>query len=377
MSNEQDLAFPEIEYRRRVDAVRCKMAERGVDLLLVDAMEHVTYLFGYTPPAQVYQVGIIPMAADPVMIVRGLDEPTYVEQSWVTDYVPFADWEDGLDVLGATLKARGWVGKTIGVELDSNFLTVERYEKTKAVLPEARFIDFSGVVREVRLIKSDVEIALLRKTAKIADAALLAAVEAAGEGVAEREVAAALYSAALKLGADNGRTALIASGRRSDKLHGALGLQTLAKGDMLHIESIPACRTYGVRLMRSSIIGEPPREIAAAARQLIEIQDEQYSAMRPGVIASDVDKILREKVLRAGLRERYTNTTGYTLGIIASPKTSDFTRTFMPHSNWVLEAGMVFHMYCFAKGMAFSDTMLVTQGGAERLTKVDRRLFVR
>jgi Xaa-Pro dipeptidase len=34
-------------------------------------------------------------------------------------------------------------------------------------------------------------------------------------------------------------------------------------------------------------------------------------------------------------------------------------------------------MYTGARGMAFSDTVLVTEGGAERLTRLERRLYAR
>jgi Xaa-Pro dipeptidase len=102
--------------------------------------------------------------------------------------------------------------------------------------------------------------------------------------------------------------------------------------------------------------------------------------MKPGVLAQDVDRICREGVLRAGLRESYDNVTGYTLGYYGAthpPRTSDFTRAFLPTADWVLEPGMVFHMYTGAGGMSFSETVLVTDGGAERLTRLERRLFER
>ena len=38
---------------------------------------------------------------------------------------------------------------------------------------------------------------------------------------------------------------------------------------------------------------------------------------------------------------------------------------------------MVFHMYLGASGMTFSETVLVTESGAERLTRLERRLFTR
>jgi Xaa-Pro dipeptidase len=102
--------------------------------------------------------------------------------------------------------------------------------------------------------------------------------------------------------------------------------------------------------------------------------------MKPGAVARDVDRVCRARVLDAGLRESYDNFTGYTLGYYGAthpPRTSDFTRAFVPTAGWVLESGMVFHMYTGARGMAFSETVLVTESGAERLTRLERRLFVR
>jgi len=70
--------------------------------------------------------------------------------------------------------------------------------------------------------------------------------------------------------------------------------------------------------------------------------------------------------------------TGYTLGYYfeQAPRTSDFTRYFTPAADWRLEAGMVFHMYTCAAGLAFSETVLVTDGGGERLTRMPRKLYV-
>ncbi|WAH62037.1 M24 family metallopeptidase (plasmid) [Pseudomonas silvicola] len=52
------------------------------------------------------------------------------------------------------------------------------------------------------------------------------------------------------------------------------------------------------------------------------IQDEQFRAMKPGVSAREVDAIVREGLLRNGLRTDYPNITGYALGL--------YTRTPRP-----------------------------------------------
>jgi len=158
-----------------------------------------------------------------------------------------------------------------------------------------------------------------------------------------------------------------------------LGDHRLQRGDILHMELVPQVRGYSARIMRPTVIGAPSANQADAARRLVEIQDRQLAAMKPGAVAGEVDRICRDGVLAAKLEDRYENATGYTLGYYApwSPRTSDFTRLFIPTASWVLEGGMVFHMYVSAAGLSFSETVLVTEGGAERLTQSERVLFVR
>ena len=59
-----------------------------------------------------------------------------------------------------------------------------------------------------------------------------------------------------------------------------------------------------------------------------------------------------------------------------TPRTCDFTRIFTPVADWPLEAGMVFHVYASAGGTAISETVLVGEHGAERLTQAPRGLIV-
>lgn len=377
LSAPSDAMFPLSEYKDRIEKTRRKMAELNADVLLIDCVEHMVYLFGYAPPAAIYQVVLLPLDGEPVAIVRGLDASMFAEQSWVRDVIHFGDHEQPIAIMSAEVTRRGWSRASIAIELDSHFLPAGRFMQLQSALPEVDFVDFSGVLWELRLIKSEREIAMMREVSHIADAGMMAAIDSAAEGVSERRCAAALYAAVIERGADSMRSALISAGARSDSLHGRLGNHILQRGDVLHVESIPLYRGYGARLMRSSVIGEPPSDLARAAETMLAAQDAQYAAMRPGAKASDVDGVLRQRILDAGLRTTYENFTGYTLGFIGLPKTSDFTRAFLASSDWLLEEGMVFHMYTYAAGIAFSDTILVTQTGSERLTKTERKLFVR
>ena len=363
------------EYERRARSVVAEMQRRAVDVIVIDEVEHLAYLFGYSPTAVTYQTCCLTASGDAFAIVRELDEPTFLEQSWVRDYVTFADWENPIAFLVDQLDQRGWSRGRIGQELDSHYLLVGYHTEILQRMPDVDFRDFSKVLWEQRLVKSSEEIALLQTAARVADAGILAGARTARVGATERDVAAAVSSAAFLAGADNTRIALLAAGTRSGNLHGRLGDGVLASGELLHLELVPHVAGYSARIMRPVGVGGVAPSTKHAADELIEIQDLQIAAMIPGASAAEVDAIARTGVIESGLRDRYPNTTGYTLGLVGIPRTTDVTRSFLPNADWELEENMTFHMYVAIAGMAFSETVQVAPGGGVRLTRAPRRLL--
>ncbi|WP_413990782.1 M24 family metallopeptidase [Labrys okinawensis] len=366
--------FPVEEYNSRLAALRRIMAERRIDLLIVDQLEHRAYFSGYWSTAAMYQALLIPLDQEPVAVIRGLDTPTFNKASRFSDYVPFADNENPIKVLAETIKARGFGKSMIGIEQDSHFLTINRLLELKGLLADVQFVDFSHIMWEMRLVKSPLELACLEVAANICDRAAAAAFDVARAGVDEREVFSAMTGEAWRNGADNAQVAVISAGP-STSFHASLSGRVLEQGDVVFVEPVPHFRGYTARIMRSKLIGEPTGEQLRVSEQMIKIQDDQIEAMKAGITAKDVDRILREGMVAAGLRDNYTNITGYTLGLKCPPRTSDFTRVFLPESDWILEENQVFHMYTSASGIPISETVVVTPKGGKRLTKLERKLF--
>ena len=372
------LPFPRAEYDARIRAVRAVMTARGADLLLVDESEHVAYLTGYGPRGTLHQVVLVPLDGDPLMVVREADEGTFLDSAWFSRFVSYADDDDTARVVADAVHGMGAHRARVAVELDSHFMPVGRFERLRAALPDATFVDFSRVLWEQRLVKSQAEIACHRLAAAAADSAMARVLTSVREGVSERVAAIAVYDAILEHGADNSYSAIVTSGPRAEAMHGNLTDRVLSAGDTLHTELLPQVRGYTSRLMRTTIVGAPTERQRDTAARLISIQDRQLAALRPGADPAAIDALCRREVLAAGLRASYRNVTGYSVGynpMVAVPRTSDFTRTFTPSAAWELKVGMVFHMYVWAAGMAFSETMLITVGGAERLGASKRELY--
>ena len=365
------------EMAMRVAALRARMVEHGIDLALFDEMEALFWLAGYANSENRWRACLVPLAGEPFFIIRALDATPLRESTWLSDIVAYRDWDDPITVLAQATAARGFANGTIGTDHYSYCMPVARFARLREALPRARFVDIGRIVWELRLIKSPAEIALLRRAAAIADTAVVASLALCKPGGSQRDVAAAAIASYLANGADPGPAGPITAGRGWDFMHRRLREEPLAAGDVVHIELAPRFRGYSARIMRCAVCGGASDEQRAMAERICALQDAQIAAMHPGAPARDVDALLRRPMLHDKLRPSFDNISGYTLGYYhpASPHTSDFTRCFHPAAEWRLEAGMVCHMYASAQGLSFSETVLVTPDGPERLTRTPRILF--
>ena len=376
-SGAKRLAFPAEEYARRRAALTAQARARDLDLVLLDEAEQLAYIVGFGVSASLYRAALIPPEAAPVYLLRALDAELAAERSWVERIVGFLDWEDPIEALAGLIREGGWQSGRIGLDLTSSVLSVARQRQLAALLPEATLVDIAGLLPDLRSIKSTAEQNRLRRAAGIADAAMAAIVDAATEAVSPREMARVAADVFLARGADSGRVGPVAIGSGEGFLHSDTTDEQIGTGDILHAELVPSVEGYSARLMRPTVIGPPSAAQAETAADLIALQDQQLAAMVPGAAARDVDGILRRGLLDGGLRETLPHITGYTLGFYhrATVRSSDFSFIFHPQADWRLAEGMAFHMYVAARGLAFSETVLVTAEGAERLTLTERRLF--
>jgi Xaa-Pro dipeptidase len=369
--------FTTEEFAARVERLRGRMRSAGVEVALFDEIEAMTWLTGYGNSENRWRCVGIPLEGEPFFLIRALDATPCRQRSWIADVPTFRDWEDPMPVLRDALARRGLERARIGLDYNSYCMPLARFARMQAALPNASFVDLGDIIWQLRLIKSPVEIALLRRTAAIADEALRRAAAVCRAGTSQREAARIAVNAFVELGADPGPPGPITAGRGWDFLHGHLEDAALSDGDIVHIELTPRIAGYSARTMRCVAVGEPAPTLIDAGKRLAEIQDRQIAAMHPGAVARDVDAILRLGVLQAGLRDSYDNISGYTLGLYAAagPRTSDFTRIFHPEADWLIEPYMVFHMYASAGGASLSETVLVTETGPELLTALPREVL--
>lgn len=369
--------FSRAEFDRRVALAREAMVHAGADLLLVDSGELLAWLTGYTVSETLYRAAFLPRQGDAWFCLRGLDEVPCREKSWITDVVGFDDRQEPQAAVAASIRDHGFGSARIGLDTHSTSMSAATFMRFTQLLPEAQFVPMPGLSDSLRWVKSAAEIEVLRQAAAIADAAMLEIAERAGEGMTTREAAAIAASAFIREGADTGEVGPVVKATGAHEfLHGVFKTETILSGDILHVELIPRVANYSARMMRPIMVGAVPEKLKAIAAKLVMLQDQQIAAMKSGAVARDVDAIMRDGALAAGLRPHYQNATAYTLGLYTrTTRSSDFSRVFLPSANWALEERMVFHVYATAHGLGFSETVVVGADGGERLTKSPRQIL--
>ena len=381
---ELDLVFTEREYEERLRGVRARMAEKEVDTLLVHIPENICYLTGLRSCGYyMYQCLVVPLAGECFLVMRLL-ESTNVEggQSWVRDFIAYRDFADPLVMLRDELRSRGLLQGRIGIEMDSWFLTPQRYKQLEELLsPHADVVDASMTVELGRLIKSPQEIEYIEAGSRAACAGMKAALDTITSGRTEDDVARAVHDAAIAAGSEwMSISPFVTAGARSGICHTTWDGNVIGAGDVVLLEISGAKKRYSGAIMRSASVGEPSAQVRAAADASLGALNAAIAAMRPGVRATDVDAACRGAMDDAGFGRFFMNRTGYSLGISFPPDWGEgHIMSLRAGEERVLEPGMVFHLVPVilmvgVGGIAFSETVQVTEDGVRVLGDIPREL---
>ncbi|MBU5626825.1 Xaa-Pro peptidase family protein [Oscillibacter sp. MSJ-2] len=376
----QTYEFPIEEYRARLEKVQAEMANNNLPALLLHQPENIRYVSGFfTTGIFSYHALLIPAEGEPVLIIRDMEEGAMRNTAWVSQRTAYADDKNpvpaSIAAAACAVEQLGLSESVIGVDLHSWFLTPERLNELKRQLPKVTFVEEPKIVDLLRVIKSPNEIAVIRRAAAAVCAGMRGAIAAVQDGITERELATATYASLIKGGSESPVDGVIISGERTVELHGRFTDRVVQPGDPVYFELTGSVSWYVARTMRTVINGKPTDAQRRLADTIYSIQDAGIEKMQVGANAGEVDRIFREGMIRSGAKESYTNRTAYSIGLTYRPSAGEFIRELVPGSDWTFQPGMVFHVLTMAQGLGFSETILITENGPERLTDIERKLF--
>jgi Xaa-Pro dipeptidase len=305
------------------------------------------------------------------------------------DHVGYGDDEDAGHAAVAALRRLGIGDGRVGVDRSSMFLPAGVWEEMEQGLPSVEWVDTSrspsdverfrtGLVDEVRLVKSEAELGYIRRAAAISDRAVMAGLDAAAVGVNEKEVAAAVYGEMIRSGSDYpGFVPLIRSSETLMQEHSTWRDRSLQHGEKLFLELSGATARYHAPLTRMAYVDAAPREAERAQTLALDAFDAVVAALRPGVETGVVYEAWQQVVDgglgHSRLRRHHC---GYSVGIGFPPSWvgSSTVLGIRREGRVRIAAGMTFHVLSWITdpnlGDHFvSDTVAVFEDGADVLTR--------
>jgi len=308
--------MPKQEWENRISKARKLMAQNGLDAILILNREDSLYFFGRTKPYKhVFPfLGIIPREGPTTIISENeyadlLDWEGYANRN--IGYrgqipAPFEKAPDPIKAMAEAVEELGLANKTIGMEYGPFMwwegFTMNEWEQFKKLLPKAKFVDATNLIWEMRMIKSDWEIGIMRHLLRATAKGYLHICNNAGPGKNERQ----LFYEAMKIWMDEGiidsldyHLNVIGAGGRigpsSPKnargkyltLH-SFRDRALEKGDYVLLDGGPTYKGYSVDIQRMIYIGDPGQGIRRLGELALRGQQAVEDILKPGITANDI-----------------------------------------------------------------------------------------
>ena len=365
--------FPEAEFAARVARAQAMMARHGLAALLLTTEPEVRYFTGYITrfwesPTRPWFV-VLPASGKPIAVIPAIGAPV-MARTWVED---IRTWrapdleDDGVSLLADTLRdvaGDGPVGVPMGHETHVR-MPLEDYARLGA---SVRLVPDHGIMRALRMVKSEAEIDKIRTACAVAGRAFDRVGDIAVPGVPLSQVFRRFQMLCLEEGAD--WVPYLAGGAGPlgyDDVISPASDAPLEKGDVLMLDTGLMVDGYFCDYDRNFGIGSVDARCLAGHRRLIEAVEAALAVARPGATAADLFHAM-DKVLTGGAGGSEAGRYGHGLGMQLTEWPS-----LIPDDHTVLEPGMVLTLepgVDIADGqiLVHEENIVIREGAPEKLS---------
>lgn len=320
--------FPAEEFDRRREAAVRALAERGLAGILLFKQESMYYLTGYDTFGFCFFQGLW-LGADGrfTLLTRAPDLRQAQHTSIIEDIRIWVD-EAGADPAGALrdmVAGHGAAGARIGVERDTQGLTAANWLRVERAFRDfCTLEDASDLVSALRRVKSESELAHVRRAAEFADDALAEAERLIAPGAFEGDILAAMQGAVFRGGGEYpGNPFILSSGPDALLCRDKAGRRRLGERDQLTIEFAGAWCRYHAALMRTLVVGPASETQRAMHVACSDALDACRDTLHPGRRFGEVFDAHARVPDAAGYRAHRLNACGYSLGATFAPSWMD------------------------------------------------------
>jgi Xaa-Pro aminopeptidase len=343
----------------RLTKVRCSLVEHELDAILVSQPENRRYVSGFSGSS-----GWLVVSAEDAVIATDF---RYYEQV-VREAPNFAlakikkRFQDLLPDLLADLGI-------LRLGFESQHVTVDQLATWSQATGDIEWVPLKGTLETIRAVKDEEEIAALRRSAALTDAAFAHLLEVIRPGMTEREAAWEIETYMRAHGASKVAFDLIvASGPNGALPHAQASDRVIHSGEPIVIDIGCILDGYCSDMTRTFCLGQPTEEYLRVWDIVRRAQEAAKAAIHAGLSGVEADTAARSLIEEAGYGENFGHGLGHGVGLAVHEKPGA-----SPLSEDVLQAGMTLTVepgiYLPGDfGVRIEDLVIVRDEGIEILT---------
>jgi len=290
------LEFEGSEYRRRWQRLR-ENASTLADAVLVCSPEALRYLCGYRSlltrskwrpimlcvPAQEESEPFLCVPGQELGIAQAY---TPIDDLWLARESVVHGHDDPMDVVADALKSRSLDQGRIGIEAGFGQrlgATLDEIERLRHRLPKATFVDAAPALWATRAVKSEAEVACLRRACELSCSGVRAGFEQLQAGMTEKQLHRIMVHAMMEAGAEDVWLA-VGSGAKGYGIFNSLPTDhQLRRGDLVWVDGGAYFQGYVCDFIRSAVVGEPSSEQETWYSAALDANRAALEAVGPGI----------------------------------------------------------------------------------------------
>jgi len=341
------------------------LEEYEVDAFQVSKAENIRYLSGFTGGSDAKLL----VSTDKKYIFT---DSRYFEQvaRECTDWELIEEKPPGFEKLIEI----GSRFKRIGVE--SHDITYQFYVELENKL-SSEMIPLSNAVENLRIIKDEPELQLLRETARISDEVFLDTCKIIKPGLQERQIANHIVTLLKEKGCEKESfDTIVVSAENAALPHGHPGERCFETGDMVTMDYGGFYYGYAGDMTRTIVVGKASQQLRDNYLAVLEAQKLGVSLVKACEACRDIDRKIRESLKKYDLDKYFVHSTGHGVGleIHEQPLVSSRSQAVLRENMVItIEPGIYIPGW---GGIRIEDTVIVKDGGCEIITHSDKDLLV-
>lgn len=366
---EESHTGPSLDYGDRLNRLQARLRRKKIDALLVGQPENRRYLSGYRAADH----GINESSGVLFVPARGevllLTDFRYREQAERETSLRVFLYGKGLKTLLSDLLDDCGV-RRLGFESHYTLHSVSQKLAQMAEKQQVSLIATNGFVEQLRLIKSEEEIQLIRRSVTLNETVFNHVYRSLDGALSEIAIATAIEARMREVGAEGPSfSTIVASGPNSALPHAVPTERKIGTDAPITIDMGLIYDGYCSDMTRTFVLGRANQKYLKIHRLVRQAQLAGLAAVRPGALMKEVDQAARKVIADAGHAAHFGHALGHGVGLAVHEKPSVSYR-----SRQKLQAGMIITVEPGIYipgwgGVRLENMVVVTHDGCEQLNR--------